>query len=109
MSLFVGFEGLPFEGSVVLHTMPLGYRSLKNAFVTCNGFQRCFEAGCCLLVAVYLVQTQACEFECSHAADGCITMSQVYDGRIDCLRDGSDENEDARDLILNLLFPEGKL
>ncbi len=34
-------------------------------------------------------------------------MDQVYDGEVDCFRDGSDENEYARDMILRQLFPDG--
>ncbi len=67
-----------------------------------------FGAASFLSVAAYFVKTESCEFECNYAADGCITMEKVYDGEINCFRDGSDENEDARDLVLSLLFPQGK-
>ncbi len=48
------------------------------------------------------------EFECYYRADGCISWDKVYDGVIDCLRDGSDENNHSRTLKMNEMFPNGK-
>ncbi len=48
------------------------------------------------------------EFECNYAADGCISPSKVYDGIVDCKRDGFDENEEARSLVANKKFPDGE-
>lgn len=46
-------------------------------------------------------------FECNYPADGCISWDKVYDGRIDCLRDGSDENNNAKILVLQQMYPNG--
>ncbi len=49
------------------------------------------------------------EFECNYPADGCIAWDKVYDGRIDCLRDGSDENSLSRKALFYKMHPDGKM
>ncbi len=49
------------------------------------------------------------EYECDHPADGCIPRERMYDGKVDCLRGGDDENTDARNSIASQLFPEGNV
>ncbi len=48
------------------------------------------------------------EFQCNFAADGCIPDKKVYDGEVDCLRDGYDESPKVRQQVAGLLFPNGK-
>ncbi len=48
------------------------------------------------------------EFECNYPADGCIPWSKVYDGVVDCLRDGADEAAEAKKMAALEKFPEGK-
>ncbi len=35
------------------------------------------------------------QFECNHAADGCVPWDRVNDGGTDCLRDRSDETKES--------------
>ncbi len=48
------------------------------------------------------------EFECNYPADGCILWDKVYDGKIDCLRDGHDESNQTRYQVAWKLFPSGE-
>ena len=48
-------------------------------------------------------------FECHYFDDGFIAMEDVYDGEINCMRDGHDETEEARRVSALNLFPEGKI
>ncbi len=63
------------------------------------------------IVAALMDVTNGCsadEFECNYPADGCIPLKKVYDGEIDCFRDGSDENEFQRTKFAKEKFPNGK-
>ncbi len=58
-----------------------------------------------------MFQVFACEpdeFECNYPADGCLPEGKVFNGIVDCLRDGHDETETAREWRTERLIPWGK-
>ncbi len=57
-----------------------------------------------------VVRVHSCgpdQFECRYITDGCIPWGSVFDQTIDCLRDGSDETQEAKMMLAAHFFPEG--
>ena len=65
-----------------------------------------------MLFAVFyglLQWTNASEmFECNYLQDGFIPMEKLYDSSIDCIRDGSDETDEAKVIYARHIYPGGK-
>ncbi len=47
------------------------------------------------------------EFPCNYPSDGCISWDKVYDGKVDCIRDGHDEDIFLQESVAASMFYKG--
>ncbi len=64
-----------------------------------------------LFAALPALVTPSCargEFECSAPSDGCVPVARVFDGNVDCVTGGDDEDKDSRQMMAAKRFPNGE-